>query len=250
MIKISPNITNPINIVQTPILTPAQVGAWLNLSSGMVIKNTYLINDLIKTTTEVVEKYTWLSLRRTTFEAFFDLGSEGFNSFVDGNLKLSLERSPIIALSDITKIEYLNENGVYAEFDKGALTSEGLYENVTEAKEQRGWVSIYFRESISFDSTRINAYKIKVTFVSGFTIPTNPVTTPITDIPETLKTAMLMIIASYYTNRGDCSDKGCSLNGYPVPCSAKSIIDQFGIASTVFGASYETTDNQICGWGV
>jgi uncharacterized phiE125 gp8 family phage protein len=247
MIKISPNITNPISIVETPILTPAQVGAWLNLSAGIIAKNTDLINDLIKTTTEVVEKYTWLFLRRTTCEAFFELGSDYFYSFVNGDLKLSLERAPILALADITKIEYLDENGVYVEFDKGAMTTEGLYENVTEKKEQRDWASIYLKESIPFDSTRINAYKIKVTFVAGFTIDDDPVT----DIPAALKTAMLMIIASYYTNRGDCSDKGCSLNGYPIPCPAKSMIDQFSIAGTILGASYETVDNQPrnLGWG-
>lgn len=245
MIKISPNITNPISIVETPILTPAQVGAWLNLPAGIITKNTTLINDLILTTTQVVQKYSWLYLQRTTFEAFFDLGETYFNSFWSGDLKLSLERSPIIALADITKIEYLDENGVYVEFDKGALTSEGLYENVTESKEQRDWASIYFRESVPFDNTRINAYKIKVTFVAGFTIDTDPVT----DIPQALKQAMLMIIASYYTNRGDCSDKGCSLNGYPVPCAAKSMIDQFGIAGTILGASYETVENQVCNLG-
>ncbi len=247
MIKISPNITKPISIVQTPILTATQVGAWLNLSSGIIAKNTDLINDLILTTTQVVQKYSWLYLQRTTFEAFFDLGYDYFNSFWTGDLKLSLERSPIIALADITKIEYLDENGVYVEFERGALTSEGLYENVTEKKEQRDWASIYFRESVDFDNTRINSYKIKVTFIAGFTIDTDP----ITDVPQALLTAMLMIIASYYTNRGDCSDKGCSLGGYPVPCAAKSIIDQFGIAGTILGSTYETTDNQVCnlGWG-
>ena len=253
MIKVSPNITLPISVVEAPILTPAEVGAWLNLPAGIITKNTALINGLILTTTQVVEKYTWLTLQRTTFEAFFDLSQTFFDSFIDGNLKLSLERSPILALADITKIEYLNSSGVYVEFDKGSLLSEGIYENVTEAKEQRQWASIYFKESVPFDDAEINAYKIKVTFVSGFTTPgtPTPVANIITDVPQALKTAMLIIIASYYTNRGDCSDKGCSLNGYPVPCPAKSMIDQFGIASTILGSTYETTENQSCslGWG-
>ena len=252
MIKISPDITNVINIDATPILTVSEVGNWLNLPLGLQLKNKDLIESLIKTTTEVIEKYTWLALRRTTYEAFFDLGYEAFYNFIGGQFAAGLERAPIVALEDITKIEYLNENGIYEEFTKGALTSEGLYENVTEAKEQRQWASVYFREPIVFDSSRINAYKIKITFISGFTIPTDPVTTPVTDIPSALKTAMLMIIASYYTNRGDCSDKGCSLNGYPIPCVAKSIIDQFGVSSTILGASYENMSNQPanCGWGL
>lgn len=242
MRKISPNITNVISVATDTILTPAKVGSWLNLPPGIITKNTDLINDLINTTISVVENYSWLSLKRTTFEANFDLSSDSFTSFLNGDLKLSLERSPILSLSDITKIEYLNADGVYVEFDRGALTSEGLYENVTEAKEKRGWASILFRENVPFD-IRLNTYKIKVTFVAGFTIDTNPVT----DIPQALLQAILMIIASYYSNRGDCSDKQCSLNGYPVPCMAKGIIDQYSISSTVLGVSYET---ESCGWGL
>ena len=237
---ISPQITEKINIVETPIITPAEVGAWLNLSAGMVLKNTAMITDLIKTTTEVVENYSWLALRRTTYEAFFDLGYSYFYSFIEGNFKLNLERAPILTLTDITKIEYLNENGVYVEFLKGTLTSEGLYENVTESKELRKWASIYFRESVPFDNTRINAYKIKVTFIAGYTLDTSV----LTDVPSAIKTAMLMIIASYYTNRGDCSDCGCDLNGYPVPCAAKGMIDQIAISQTVFAGK----PGDSCGW--
>ena len=228
MYEVKPEITKRISIVATPILTPAEVGLWLNLPDGIIAKNTALIEGLIKTVTDVVQNYTWLRLQRTTFEANFSLDYFYFGYFLSGDLKLMLERSPIINLTDIEKIEYLDTDGTYTEFDRGAMTSAGLYENVTEKEEQRGWASVYLRETIPYD-TRYNTYKIKVTFVAGFTIDVDPVT----DIPPALKTAMLQIVASYYTNRGDCDERGCSLNGYKVPCSAKGIIDQYSLARTV-----------------
>lgn len=230
MYTIDPVITQKIDIDETAILTPAEVGLWLNLPAGIITKNTTLIEDLIKTVTNVVSDYTWLRLQRTTFEAEFLLDYNYWGWFWTSNLALMLKRSPILVLADITKIEYLDETtGTYLEFDRGVMTSAGLYENVTERKEQRGWASIYLDESIPYDSTRYNAYKIRVTFTAGFTIDVDPVT----DIPPALKTAMLQIIASYYTNRGDCDDRSCSLKGFPVPCSAKGILDQYSIARTV-----------------
>lgn len=250
MRSISPNITRPISIDETPILTAAEVGEWLNLSSGMITKQTSMLNRLILTTTEVVEKYAWLSLRRITFEADFDLPSSDFGSFISGDLKLVLQRAPILDLVDITKIEYLDENGVYVEFDRGALTSEGLYENVTEKKEQRSWASIYFDTDVPFDYSRINAYKIRITFIAGFTTPGDPpppAANIITDIPSALKTGMMMIVADYYTNRGDCSGCGCDLDGYPVPCEAKGLIDMFSISKTTVGADYNPVSGYCCG---
>ena len=230
MYSIDPVITKKTDIVQDAILTAAQVGLWLNLPAGIITKNTTLINDLIKTVTNVVSDYTWLRLQRTTYEAEFLLDYNYWGYFWSNNLSLMLKRSPIIALSDISKIEYLDETTQdYVEFDRGAMTAAGLYENVTERQEQRGWASIYLRETIPYDSTRYNAYKIRVTFIAGFTIDDDPVT----DIPQALKTAMLQIIASYYTNRGDCDDRACSLKGFPVPCAAKGILDQYSIARTV-----------------
>ena len=230
MYTIDPVITKKTEIVEDPILTVAQVGLWLNLPAGIITKNTTLIEDLINTVTNVVSEYTWLRLQRTTYEADFLLDYNYWGYFWSNNLSLMLKRAPIITLSDISKIEYLDEaTGTYLEFDRGAMTAAGLYENVTERQEQRGWASIYLREPIPYDSTRYNAYKIRVTFIAGFTIDDDPVT----DIPQALKTAMLQIIASYYTNRGDCEERKCSLNGFPVPCMAKGILDLYSIARTV-----------------
>lgn len=235
-IKISPNITKVTAVEAGYPITVADVGKWLKLSTGQITLNTDVINDLIATAVDIAAKYTWLALRRTTYQADFDLGYNNFSSFLGSHYSLSLERAPIISITDITKIEYLDSDGVYQEFDRGSMAADGLYENTTEKIEQRDWASIYFRESVPFDYSRINAYKIRVTFISGFT--DGDPTPAITDLPEALKTALLMMVAAYYTNRGDCSDCGCDLNGYPVPCPAKSILDQYSIAKTVIGGAY------------
>lgn len=253
MLTISPDITKVIAIDTTnPIVTPAEIGEWLNLSTGMVTKFNDMIQGLIDSTVTAIENYSWLYLRRTTFEAHFELGCNSFNSVLHGNTKLILQRAPILALADITKIEYLDTDGTYTEFDRGTLASEGLYENTSEKKEQGDYASIYFKEEVPFDTSRLNSYKIKVTFIAGFTTPgTGEPPTPepniITDVPEQIITAIKIIVAFYYTNRGDCSSAGCDIGGYPVPCPAKGLIDQLALSQTVMGQSYNT-GNDVCGW--
>ncbi len=111
--------------------------------------------------------------------------------------------------------------------------------------EQRDWASLYFKESVPDDPDRFNAYKIKITFEVGYTIDTDITT----DVPAALIMALKMVVAAYYTNRGDCSDCGCDLNGYPVPCGAKAIIDSFSIAKTVLGGSYTPANSDSnCGF--
>lgn len=243
MRSISPTITTVESITDTTIITPSEVGDWLNLSSAMVAAQTDLITRLIDTAVEVVENYAWIDLRRKTYRADFDLAYTLFTGFLDGYLKLSLERSPILVESDIGTIEYLDDEGEYVTFDKGTLTVDGLYDNVTEKREQRQWASVYFRETVSFDSSRINAYKIRITFDAGFTsgVPSAAVT----DIPETLKQALLIIVADMYTNRGDCAGD-CKMGAVAVPCSAKGIVDQYAVSRTVLGGSY--TPGSDYGW--
>lgn len=232
MYKISPNITKEISRDSSLLVTVADLGAWLNLSSGMITLQTDLLTDLIKTATMMIEKYAWLALNRITYEANFELTQ---NSPIFRNSEttaLSLERAPIVSLDDIGDITYLDTDGTYTAFSKGATTAEGLYETVTEKTERRKWASILFLEPIEFDS-RDNTYKIKIQFIAGFTSDT---------IPADLKTAIKMIAAFMYTNRGDCANTGCSMNGVPVPCVAKGIVDKYSVAKTTLGNSYTPSD--------
>lgn len=227
---IAPNITKQIIVSDTLIVSVAELGLWLNLSSSAITAHTDLITSLIVTATEVIEDYTWLSLRRKTFEAYYDLQESTFFSVLNHNEKLSLERSPIIDIADITKIEYL-ANDIWNVFDRGTMSIDGLYEKTSERIIQRDWASVYFIEQVPFEE-RINAYKIRITFLAGWDAAE---TETAFKIPEKLKTAIKMIAAFHHTNRGDCESK-CSLNSYPVPCAAKGMIDQIAISNTVLGS--------------
>ena len=215
--RISTTQTEP-----TDIVTVAEVGEWLNLSSSMVTARTSMIEALIETAFETAEGYTWLSILRRTFIAEYELRSGSFSGLFDGSMKLGLTRAPILDLDDISLIEYLDDNDVYVTFDRGTKTVDGLYENTTERQEQRQWASVYFIEDVPFQN-RINAYKIRVTFDAGYADKAGT--------PASLKTAIKMMVASDYTNRGDC---GCDCNGYPVPCAAKANLDRWALNKTVF----------------
>lgn len=233
MNALSPLITEKTSIATDLIVSVNEMGLWLNLSASLITKYTTLITGLIKTAVENIEKYTWLSLRLTRYLAYYELPS--YHSFFEGNLKLTLERTPILELDDITKIEYLDSNDVWVEFSRGSEDATGLFKNVTEKLEQRQWTSIYFKEAIPFQD-RVNAYKIRITFNAGWDVSE---TEEHLKIPETLKTAIKKIVAFHYINRGDCSSE-CDLNGWPIPCEVKGIIDLFSIANTVLGGVYNT----------
>ena len=141
-----------------------------------------------------------------------------------------LERSPILDLDNITKIEYLNSDGGWTEFDRGTKTIDGLYENTTEIKTRNNWATIYFVTNPDFDK-RDYACKIRITFTAGWDLNA---TDEYLKIPRSLKIALKVIVAYMYINRGDC-DSPCSINGTPVPCGAKMILDRYSLALTALG---------------
>ncbi len=230
---ISPNITKKIAIDDTPIVSASDLGQWLNLSSSAITAHQTLLESLIATATETIEDYSWITLWRTTYEAYYQLSSSTFSSVCCGRSKLALERSPIHDLSDITKIEYL-DNDVWVEFDRGTMSIDGLYENTTEKQEQGKYASIYFREEVPFEC-RKNAYKIRVTFDAGFDSAETDNTKSVSNV---IKQAILIIAAFHYTNRGDCSTAGCDMNGFPVPCHAKAMIDKIALSNSTVGVGY------------
>lgn len=231
VLSISPLTYKKILVDTDPIIPASEIANWLNLSASIAIANESLIDDITNGVTDVLEKHLWLCLKRTTFEAYYILDYNYFCSFFNGDLKLSIERAPIISLDDITKIEYLNDSDTWTEFDRGAEDIDGLYENTTEKFEQRQWASIYFIDAIPFQE-RYNAYKIRITFISGFDS-----TDPVYFLPPGLKLAIKKMIAYNYTHRGDCGG-ACDINGMPVDCLVKGIIDYYSIARTVLGGSY------------
>jgi len=231
MATIKPEINKVIEVSNELIVSVEEVGKWINLAQSAITMQYDLIKDLIVTATEIIENYTWISLRRKKIEAYYDL-EDLFYSFCNGNEKLLLNRSPIIQITDIEKIEYL-ANNIWNEFDRGIPTIDGLYENTTEKIEKRDWATIYFDESVPYE-TRDNAYKVRVTYSIGY-LPTE--TDTAAKIPTMFKTAIKKIVAFHYTNRGDCSSE-CNLNGYPVPCDVKGMLSQMSVSKTVIGGCY------------
>lgn len=218
-----PEINKIIEISNELIVSVNDCGIWINLSPSAITMQNDLIESLIKSTVEILEDYTWLSLRRTKFEAYYDINYES-------DSKLLIQRAPVIDITDIEKIEYLN-NDQWVEFDRGAMTIDGLYDNTSERVELRQWASIYFKENINYQN-RVNANNIKVTFTVGY----DPLETDTTKkIPERIKTAIKEIVAFHYTNRGDC-DSACNINGYAVPCLAKGLIDSISISKSIAGS--------------
>lgn len=217
---LEPKITKLITVNNELIVSVDDCGRWLNMSPAAIIAQADILESLIITATDVIESYSWLSLRQKTFEAYYECLY---------NDTLLLNRSPVMSIGDI---EYLyNDNWVL--LDKGVMTIDGLYENVTEKTERINYASIYLRNSINIED-RKNAYKIRVTYDSGYDI--NAVDEAL-KIPEKIKTAIKMIVAFYFVNRGDC-ESDCNLGGFKVPCAAKSIIDQFSISNIEIGGCH------------
>ena len=227
---ISPNVTHKITVSQTPIIPASEIGEWLNLGPGVPAAQEDMINQITNATTEILERYLWLNIWRTTYEAYYYLDSNYFCDLVNGNLALSVERSPIITINDITKIEYLL-NDIWNEFDRGTKSIDGLFDNTTEKLEQRGWASVYFDNGIEFQN-RINSYKVRITFTAGFDD-----TDPVYFIPASLKLAIKKIVAFHYTNRGDCVSE-CNIDGYPVPCMVMPCVNLWSIKETILGGEY------------
>jgi hypothetical protein len=221
--SVEPNIVKLDSITNEPsAITVQDCGLWMNLSQDAINYHTDLIQNLIDSTVEVVENYTWFDIRRKTYIAYYTLMD---SSFFFGLTKLLLTRSPIFGVSDITKIEYRDANSIWQTINLGTVISDGVYPNGDLRLEQKQWASIYLTQEYSL-SPENNVYRIRVTFTTGYDNSTNL-------IPESLKLTIKKIVMAYYTNRGDC-EGGCTLNGFPVPCDAKSIIDQYSIAVSTF----------------
>ncbi len=231
---ISPNITKQTIVSDELIVSPEELGKWLNLSSSAILMKNETLIRLIKTATELIETYSWLSLRRRTYEAYYYLPYEAVCSVLCGSLRLALQRAPIIDITDITKIEYLSDDN-WVELNRGTMTIDGLYEQTTERIVKRDWAIVKFREDVPYQ-LRCNAYNIRITFNAGWEVTE---TETALKIPESLKTAVLMIGAFYFTNRGDCGAL-CNMNGAPVPCDAKNLVDRYAVSRTIVGSEYNT----------
>jgi hypothetical protein len=231
---IVPEITKIIEKDNRMLLTVSECVSWMLLSPSYETYHKTIIEDLIKMAQEITEKYTWLSLTPTIFEAYYDLKQADFYSYFQGNQKLFIQRAPMFDEHDVIKIEYLNDNSIWTEFTaEFPETAPGLYTNLSVKKEQRGWYSIYFVEAIQFNF-RINAYKMRITFNAGYD---NDM--PGRELPFAIKDCLKKIVAFNYTNRGDQISEVETIGGIPIPPLVKATLDYYGIPGSVLGGDVQ-----------
>ena len=309
--SVKPNICT--NIYKDLTTLPIQISdftAWNNQTSTVAAQQSAMLTSMILTVRDMVENYCWLDLTQAVYTAEFDIAPWGFSGMYANDIQLMLPRSPIWNMQNIQSIQYLDSTGIWNTFAPGInLGIDGIDANMTARLEQRNWASIYFASAPNFDATRINAYKIQITFntgyayssagpviavynnttglvtvtlstpaslvsgqnvtMSGFSIyqplyngiyqiqvlsptqftyqlaaglyyPNSPgyysfTANPVQVIPQTLQTAIKMLVAYLYANRGDIIG-----NTEHIICSsgAKPLLDQYSIASTKLGGLY------------
>ena len=234
VITVKPNIVTKIAKDNTTLpISVSDFLLWNNQTSSVATMQGPMITNLIQTAREIVERYCWLDLTSTTYTSEYDITPWGLTGLYTNNMRLLLPRAPIFGMAAITQIQYLDITGIWNTFSYGsALGIDGLYSNVTMRQEKMNWASIYFTTAPAFDTTRINAYKIQVTFNTGFDFTGN---LPLQALPFTLQTAIKNIVAFNYSNRGDVIG-GENINGFPVPNGTKFLLDSYSVATSQLGA--------------
>ena len=134
---------------------------------------TALINSLIKTARQYVEDYTTRQIMSATWELYLDAFS---------TRKIYLEKSPVVAVSEIA---YKDTNG-----DDQIVSLDDIALDI--AYEPARLVPGY---GITWPTTRTIENAIKITFTAGYASSAT--------VPSPIKSAILLIVAHLYENRGD-----------------------------------------------
>jgi hypothetical protein len=227
---ISPAYTELVEINKDVNITQQEIQEWLKLSSAAYAAQQAAIDLIVSSTVDAIERYTWYSIRRKKYAAFFK--DDAAYNFIENGALIALQRAPILRLADIVNIEYLAKDDTYTLLSRTNEKEPGLFDEVTEIKIKNGWAQIRIIKGIDV-SVRDSAYLLKVEFNVGH----DPAeTNELYKIPEALKVAILQIVAYRFTMRGDCQPD-YMLAGIPIPISAKGIVDQYSIRTT-FGGYY------------
>lgn len=218
-------IGTPIEIVEppvSPVVTAQELAAWLKLPNGIIEAETPMLEAQIAVATEIVENYTWLTLRETTFN----------ECFPEKYQYLHLEKAPITAMSSITEIRYLDSDYAYSVYPLGAAQSGGSYANLDIRLSELGqaYLNLHKMGEVVFASTTTQ-YPIKVQYKAGYPYDGG------TDkyiLPQSLRSAILMLASKYYTDRGDCI--GCVMaGGCLMPAAVKVLLDGYALRNIALG---------------
>lgn len=215
-----------VNYPLYPVVSTAELAAWLRMPSGQASVEATLLATYISMATEIVENYTWLTLRETTFVTYF----------AEVYPYVYLEATPILGPTSITSIKYLYENGTdieYATYALGTYQSSGSYANLDMKLTPLKQAFLYLNNTDSLVvPDKPNQYNMQITYKAGYQYDAE---TSAYIMPQSLKTAILMLAAKYYTDRGDCI--GCvSAEGCLMPGSVKMLLDMYSLRNATLGS--------------
>lgn len=165
-----------------------------------------LINNLIATARAMAEEYTGRQLMTATWDLYLDRWPYGADPIL-------LPRSPV---QSVTSITYLDADGASQTWSS---SSYALDQYTEPARINLAYDNVY-------PSARYIGNSIRVRYVSGYTSAAL--------VPQPIKAAMLLMIASLYGGREDSSE---------MPTASRNLLDAFRVGDefTCYGqASYGT----------
>ena len=215
-----PNIIKKIyKDITTQIVSVNDMLTWQHQTSGVATLEGTLISGLITKARVDIENYIWRDITQTVYQAYYDLSDI---SALASNLRLLVNRAPILDVKNIEKIEYLDGTGTWVNFDFGtALSISGLYTNVTNRLEGRDWASIFFLSEPAYDQSRTNGYKIRVTFNCGY---------------DYIQTGACTLNYNAVTGLVTVTTPKAS-----IPANDQVTISGTGVSSTLFDGTYDIT---------
>lgn len=188
-------------------LTLTQVKEHLRIDVTDTTDDDYL-NVLIDVATDYAEKYTKRDFITRTWRTYRDCFPYVNNYNCSGyDSVFVLRKAPV---QSITSVEYLDSDNNTQAFDSS---------NYYIPKTNR-FTQIVLDKNKSWPSDISDRKQsVIITFVSGYGDAD-------TDVPDSLKQAMLLMIANLYTNRGDCSLDNCNAC---LDAGGKRLLNQYKI---------------------
>tara|TARA_R110002096_G_scaffold246771_2_gene439141 strand:+ start:450 stop:1079 length:630 start_codon:yes stop_codon:yes gene_type:complete len=172
-----------------------------------------LLTSLIKSSRQMAEAYTGITFIDTTWKLFIDNWPSTYNKAwgsgvrelpIDYDNKRSYIEIPLSPLQSVTHIK------TYDNADASTTIASTEYQVSTYAGITPKKGRITLRDGATWPTFERNADGIEIQLVSGYGTAT-------TDVPETIRQALLIDIAFRYENRGDGSISG----------NAKQLLNQF-----------------------
>ena len=187
------------NLVTAPSIEPVTLA---EAKSHLRVENTAddtLITSLIKSSRQMAETYTGITFVDTTLQGFMDNWPSLYNEQwwsgirelpIDYHNKNSYIEIGLAPLQSVTHIKTY-DNADVATTIASTEYQVSTYSGITPNKGR-----ITLRAGATWPTFERNADGIEIQFVSGFGTAT-------TDIPETIRQALLIDVAFRYENRGD-----------------------------------------------